>query len=241
MLKSNHYILFCAMVCGTAIASSPSAKRIPNLSGNVTYTTNYLWRGITQTRDQFALQGGFDYESNVGLYVGTWASGVEFVGSGTVDRPAHQELEFYGGYRGKLGAHVDYDIGVIRYDYPGSNSDLNYDFNELAVSMGYQIGDLETRFSVNRSNDFWGGSGNATFVQASLGYQIDSNWSVAADLGRQTVSDNEAFGAEDYNVYGFSAEYAIDDYFSAMVGYTKTNLTGDAGDGKFYGGLSAAI
>ena len=66
------------------------------VSANVSFTSDYIWRGMTQT-DGPALQGGFDFESESGFYAGIWGSNVNFNnGNG-------QELDYYAGYGFSLG------------------------------------------------------------------------------------------------------------------------------------------
>jgi uncharacterized protein (TIGR02001 family) len=82
-------------------------------SANVTFTTDYIWRGMTQS-DGSAIQGGFDFESDSGFYAGIWGSNVNFNdGNG-------QELDYYAGYTTSLGI-IGVDLGYIIYDYPDSN------------------------------------------------------------------------------------------------------------------------
>ncbi|MBE0616861.1 MAG: hypothetical protein IH608_02885, partial [Proteobacteria bacterium] len=80
-----------------------------NFSGNVAMTSDYVFRGISQTDSNPAIQGGFDYASPVGLYVGTWASNVAFGGN--------IEMDWYGGFSNEV-AGFSYDLGVIYYAYP---------------------------------------------------------------------------------------------------------------------------
>src|SRR5690606_38399513 len=82
------------------------------LSANIGATSNYVWRGVTQTDDSAAIQGGIDYSHESGFYLGTWASNVEF---------SDHELDLYGGYAGEA-AGIGYDVGVIFYTY-GSDED----------------------------------------------------------------------------------------------------------------------
>ena len=63
------------------------------LKGNVTLASDYILRGLSQTDHQPALQGGFDWESPIGLYFGTWGSNVHFP-----ELASSLELDFYGGY-----------------------------------------------------------------------------------------------------------------------------------------------
>ena len=63
------------------------------LSGNFTFSSNYIWRGMTQTMDDPGYSGGFDYSHESGFYAGTWGSNVAFGGAGL-------ELDTYAGFTG---------------------------------------------------------------------------------------------------------------------------------------------
>jgi uncharacterized protein (TIGR02001 family) len=97
-----------------ALSFSATAADSP-LTGNITLTSDYKFRGYTQTNYKPALQGGFDYALPAGFYVGNWNSSIEQ----SLYGGASLESDLYGGYKGKLGA-LDFDLGAIHYMYPGS-------------------------------------------------------------------------------------------------------------------------
>jgi len=234
MYRSHKFFLNSVLLAGLFSCATATTKRLP-FTGNVAYSSNYLSRGITQSNDNFSLQGGFDYAHESGFYLGTWAAGVEFRGTNTGDLPAaYQELDGYGGYKGVLGTGLGYDLGFIHYAYPGANSSLNYDFNEVYISLGYRFGTVDVGLGVKYSNDYWGGTGNATYTHAKADYKLDTNWSVSLSAGHQTIEDNVGWGHEDHTVVGASGHYALADYCTATVGWSKANLTGDLGDHKIY-------
>ena len=109
------------------IVSLPS---FASVSANVSFASDYIWRGMTQS-DGPAIQGGFDYASDGGFYAGIWGSNVNF------NDGAGSELDYYFGYGFDMGG-VGIDIGYLAYDYPGNDSDL--DFEEIYV--GLSMGDL---------------------------------------------------------------------------------------------------
>ena len=109
------------------IVSLPS---FASVSANVSFASDYIWRGMTQS-DGPAIQGGFDYASDGGFYAGIWGSNVNF------NDGAGSELDYYFGYGFDMGG-VGVDIGYLAYDYPDNDSDL--DFEEIYV--GLSMGDL---------------------------------------------------------------------------------------------------
>ena len=100
------------------------------VSANVAFSSDYVWRGMTQS-DGPAMQGGFDFEDESGFYAGIWGSNVNF------NDGAGSELDYYAGYGFSLG-EVGVDIGYIAFDYPENQTGL--DFEE--IYLGLSFGDL---------------------------------------------------------------------------------------------------
>ena len=120
-----------------ALAAATLGTAQAEISGNVTLASDYRFRGVSQTDNQMALQGGLDWSHASGFYVGTWASNVDSnFFSGTSTDP-QLEWDLYVGYSGELGA-IGYDVGVIRYIYPGYD-DANT--TELHVGVSYSLSD----------------------------------------------------------------------------------------------------
>lgn len=103
-----------------AAAAPAAAAPASPFTGNVMLASEYLYRGIAQTRGKPAIQGGFDYAHPSGFYVGTWGSSISWIGdtypAGT---SASLELDIYGGYKGTITGDLGYDVGVLTYNYPG--------------------------------------------------------------------------------------------------------------------------
>src|SRR5262245_25871818 len=95
-------------------------------TGNVGLFSQYVFRGLTQTNEKPAVQGGFDLGHKSGFYVGTWASNISWLSDATAGMPpgltvsAPIEWDFYGGFKGSLPADFGYDLGVMYYWYPGT-------------------------------------------------------------------------------------------------------------------------
>ena len=111
-----------------ALFSGVMSLQAAEFESNVALSSDYIWRGMTQTAEEPAISGGFDIAGESGLYFGTWASNVEF-GDG-----AALELDWYAGYANELDNGFSYDIGYLAYTYPGEDS---LDFEEIYVGLGY--------------------------------------------------------------------------------------------------------
>jgi uncharacterized protein (TIGR02001 family) len=98
-------------------AAAPAAPPPPyTLSANVNLVSDYYFRGLTQTWNQPAIQGGFDFVHSSGFYLGTWASNV----SGNQFPGGSMEWDLYGGYNYKINDDFTVGIGGIYYYYPGA-------------------------------------------------------------------------------------------------------------------------
>ena len=127
------------IACGLASLCAASVAHA-EISANVGVTSNYLWRGVSQTGDAAAVSGGVDWSAESGLYAGTWISNIDWgVGSGA-------EVDFYGGYANEVG-DFGYDVGLIYYYYPDSDYDdsnftevyLNGSWNFLSAGIAYTL------------------------------------------------------------------------------------------------------
>jgi len=112
-----------------------------SVSANMAMTSNYLWRGMTQTDNAPAIQGGVDVEYN-GFYLGTWGSNISW----TNDNDSSIEVDIYAGYANKF-ATIDYDIGYIRYAYPKVQDDNNFDEVYLSLGKDFSLGNINLKYS----------------------------------------------------------------------------------------------
>ena len=109
-----------ALAAAVAAALTSSAA-VAEVTANAGIYSNYIWRGVSQTQDQAAGQGGIDWSGGPGFYAGTWLSNVDFDGSGG----GGYEMDVYGGWAGEAGS-FGWDLGVITYQYPTDPSNLNF-------------------------------------------------------------------------------------------------------------------
>ena len=77
MLKNK--LLVAALASSFALPALADTPPASPFSTNVTLTTNYLYRGISQTGGKPAVQGGFDYANANGLYIGAWGSSISWI------------------------------------------------------------------------------------------------------------------------------------------------------------------
>jgi uncharacterized protein (TIGR02001 family) len=137
--------------------AAPAATPEPSpVTANVTVVNDYRFRGITQTNYQPAIQGGFDYAHESGLYVGNWNSTINWVSNTTNNGiKAPLEMNFYGGFKKELIAPgFASDFGVLQYYYPqtGGNYNgnmLNPNTTEIYAAQNYTFGPVTGFGKVN--------------------------------------------------------------------------------------------
>src|SRR5690554_3875510 len=112
-----------AVVVTPVAAQSTEPLATPSdftFSANMTLASQYRYRGLMQTNNKPAIQGGFDLSHSSGFYVGNWNSSISWLGDSDDDVSAPVEMDFYAGYTGPLWGDVTFDVGVLQYYYPNS-------------------------------------------------------------------------------------------------------------------------
>ncbi len=176
------------------------------LSGNLGLTSNYLFRGVSQTQDGPAIQGGFDYAHPSGVYIGTWGSNVAWVKETGLKDNNSLEIDLYGGYKAEAGP-ISYDLGLIHYHYPGDKltGATTPNTTELYVGLGWRF--LSLKYSHVVSDYFVGwtttGGGKTRgsyYVDLSGAYDLGGGWGVSAHVGYQDVKGNDPASYTDWNL-----------------------------------------
>ena len=114
----NSLILAALVFPGAVLAADAAPASEYAITGNVGFTSDYVFNGISQNYRTPALQGGFDYVRTSGLYLGTWASNI----SGNQYTNASLEWDMYGGYNGKITDELGYNAGLMYVYYPGGKT-----------------------------------------------------------------------------------------------------------------------
>lgn len=193
--------VFTASILGSAYAQA-------ELSANIGATSNYIWRGVTQTNYQAAVSGGVDYAHSSGLYAGTWVSNVS---GGT-------ESDYYGGFSGEAGA-LGYDIGYIAYSYP---QDITLNFNE--AYLGLSAAGFGLTYSMDSEN-------KTGYVDLSYEFALSETSAIAIHYGAystDTKDDPTTVGtdeAKEANYSDYSVTLSNGDF---AFGVSNTSKTADS-------------
>jgi len=196
--------------------SSTTALAAPEVSGNVALTTDYRFRGISQSDEDIAVQGGFDVGFEPGFYVGIWGSSVDFDDDGTL---GSLELDYYVGWAGMIGdTDFGIDVGYLYYDYPGDDGGFG-DYQEFYVGTSYQ----DFSLSVAYSDDYYGETDEFWYVAGDYSFALSDEFSLGLHLGYNMLEEDGGFLATDedsYTDYSVTLSYSWSgvDFSLAYVG-----------------------
>jgi len=181
-----------------------SSAAMAELTANAAASTNYIWRGATQTGDASAVSGGIDWANDDGLYAGTWVSNIA----------GGQELDFYAGYATDM-----FDVGVITYQYPVTP---NINFTEVYVGVTVDNFSASLASTVNAAS----GNTGAAFDEGDMYISVGADFEpISVWVGSYMFDADAAGNPLDYVHYGVST--SKDDFTFSI---DKTDQDGAAGN-----------
>lgn len=222
-----------AAFAAPSVAMAQAAAASPHtVTGNLSLVSDYRFRGLSQTFEGAAIQGGMDYSHSSGFYLGTWGSNVSGLqfnnGSGL-------ELDIYGGYKFSAGP-LGLDIGVLTYIYPGAYysgfGPSKPKYNNTEIYIGASWNWLSAKYSMT-TTDFFGvkgqtygggcgidatgaalactdpfsttaGSKGSGYLDLTATFPLATGLNLVAHYGKQTVKN---FGNLDYTDYKLGLTY----------------------------------
>jgi uncharacterized protein (TIGR02001 family) len=217
-----------------AADAAPAPAPTPDwtITGNVALSSDYRFRGISQTDKRPSFSGGFDVAHSSGFYVGNWNSNIDadFFQGGNI------EMDFYGGYKGTI-SDVGYDVGAIYYYYPGSGRSPNKDsVKNTELYVGASYGPVSAKFYYPLGDFFnaeqlYGGknAGGSYYVDLSGAYDLGSGFGVNAHVGYQKLkgaaklTEFDGTVNKDYVDWKLGVTYGFSNGFTAAVSYIDTN------------------
>ncbi len=234
MALPQRFVVATAIVALFGLSAAARGQEDPAVTANLAVTTDYVFRGYTQTGEDAAVQGGVDWADPSGWYIGAWASNIDF-GPGD---DASMEVDLYGGYAWEIN-DVSYDLGVIYYAYPGADEMSGYDFIEAYLSLGYDLEAVSLSAAVNFTPDNFGETGNGWYLTGGLSRALSEALSVDANVGFSQVTPD--FG-EDYLDWNLGLSYSFS-RFAMDLRYHDTDAPDCAGacDARVVLSLSAGF
>lgn len=187
-----------------------STSAFADVNGSIGYSSDYMWRGATQSAGASSLNAGIELDSN-GFFVGAWVGEVDFGDEAT------QERDLYLGYNLDVMDNLDVQLGLIQYRYDKGDYDtveegfVKVRYNNLKVAY-YLDTDTENDYA-HISYDLWFVNG----VDASIGYGYHgedddfSTLTISKDINNFTLSAlvmlDEAFENQTTDSVSFGLSY----------------------------------
>jgi uncharacterized protein (TIGR02001 family) len=214
-MKHTSLLSLLTLTAASAMAQSAAPAPALTTSGNLAFTSDYVFRGITQNGGKTAVQGGFDVTHTAGLSAGVWASNVSY-GTATL------EVDVYAAYGFSLTKDITASVGYIGYIYEGNSALNTSELNVSASAYG-----LTAKISYATTDYF----GNSIVGSGTKYYELNYAYDVAAVKGLSlalhygiTDGKNAASTDKDYSialsypVLGFTGTLAFSDGSGSYAG-----------------------
>jgi uncharacterized protein (TIGR02001 family) len=219
------------------LAHAEDAKPETEISFNAAITSDYRYRGLSQTRLKPALQGGADFVHNPsGFYAGTWLSTIKWVkdlgGDGQV------EWDIYAGKKGEFAPGVSYDFGGLGYVYP--SNDLHPSANTFELYGQVGMGPGYVKYSHSTTNLFGtADSKSSGYLDVGANIELDAGLVLNLHAGRQRVAHNSLYSYTDYKI-GVTKDLGFASLAFAVIG-TDTDAYVSPVNGKNLGKAGAVL
>ncbi len=199
-------------------------------SANVKLSTDYIYRGVSQTSGGPAISGGFD--AAAGLFsAGLWASSVDFGDDTTM------ELDIYADYAPSF-AGLDFDFGVLAYLYPDSPKGQN--FVEFHGGASKDIGPLTLGASYAFSPGFYANAGDAGYLALDASWTINDTWSISGGYGYQEFYQ-AAKGGDSYSDINIGVTFSLKGFDFDLRFHDAFALAGATGGSVVVASLSRSF
>jgi uncharacterized protein (TIGR02001 family) len=174
-----------------------SVAQDSSLSFNAALSSDYRYRGISQSRLKPAVSAGIDYAIPGGFYVGAWASSIKWIKDAGGDASA--EIDVYAGYKGEISKDFTYDVGVLTYQYPSHKLSVSPNTTEVYGALTFGPATLKYSHSVTNLFGF-SNSKNSSYIDLSASFDVGGGVMLAPHVGYQKVAKNGDFSYTDYSL-----------------------------------------
>jgi len=223
-LKSKSALALTALLVGSAaLAQAKAPAPDYTLSYNVGVTSDYRFRGIAQTSFKPALQAGVDFAHKSGFYLGVWGSNVSWIKDYAGATKGAHEIDLYGGYKGEIHKDFTYDLGVIRYQYPGNTAATNAHTTEVYGALTYSV--VTAKYSRSTGNFIANAnSSGSAYYEIAANFDLGNGLTLTPRVGHQTIP-NVANNTGNYTDYALTLGKDFGSGLSATVAAIGTNAT----------------
>ncbi len=225
--------ILLSAACLAAFGAAPAvAQESPwDISGSVSIVSDYVFRGISQTGGDGALQAGVTIGHDSGFYFGVWGSNIDFSEFG--DFESDFEIDYVIGYGGAIDDATTYDVSLSYYTYPNQPGGASYNYFEIGAGITHSVTeDFSVGVSIAISPDNFDETGTSVWLALNGTYAATEWLSVSANLGYQSY-DDDFYSPSDYFYYdiGATLTYGILDLDLRYVGtdsdvYGKDKIVG---------------
>lgn len=223
--------LMTGYVSPVAFAAEPQSPH--TLTGNVGLYSQYIFRGLTQTDCDPALQGGFDYSHASGFYLGTWASNISLLRDFRSYRSGGSlEWDFYGGFKGSFSeSDFGFDVGLLQYYYPGdvAAGAVKADTLEAYGALSWKW--LSAKYSYSLNNKTFGvtDSRGTWYLDITANIPVTDKLNIQAHWGKQKFSGNRLGISNDsfasYEDRKLGVTYALPKDFTVGAFFSGTDTS----------------
>lgn len=175
-------------------AVSTNYASAAEVEANVALATDYVFRGFSQTDEDPAISGGFDYSFDNGFSIGTWASNVNF------GDDASAEIDLYAGYGFEIAEDTSLDLTYVYYVYPGETDALNYSEFQASVSFSNNVS-----LGLIYSPDYFGSDDSAIILNADYSIGLSENFGLDLHVGYSDVDSDSFFDDGEDSYLDYSA------------------------------------
>jgi uncharacterized protein (TIGR02001 family) len=221
-----------ALVAG-ASGAAEEPKSPHTITGNVGLFSQYIFRGLTQTDRDPAIQGGLDYSHESGFYLGTWASNISWLRDFELYKNGgSMEWDFYGGFKSTFGkSDFGYDVGLLYYWYPGDAVSGGIKANTFEAYGALTWKFLSAKYSYSLDDKTFGvrDSDGTWYLDFSADYPVTDKFNIQAHWGKQKFKGNSNGQSNDSNAsyedWKIGASYLLPKDFKIGVFYTDTSMS----------------
>lgn len=181
------------LAASAAFAQAKAPEPDYTLSYNIGGTTDYRYRGISQSAKNPAIQGGADFAAKSGIYAGAWGSNINWIKDSGAGLKGPVEIDLYGGYKADISKAVSYDVGALQYWYAGNNLNPNANTTELYGAMTF-ASIVTAKYSHALTNLFGApDSKGSGYLDLSATFDLENGWSVVPHLGHQKIKNGSSY------------------------------------------------
>jgi uncharacterized protein (TIGR02001 family) len=212
-MKHTSITLLTLTAAASFAQSAPASASAFTTTGNLSYTSDYVFRGITQNGGKTALQGGFDVAHNSGFTAGVWASNVNWTNTTL-------EVDLYANYGFSLSKDFSASVGYLAYVYEGNSSLNTGEINAAVSAYGF------TAKISHAVTDYFGIAGSGTqYYELNYAYEVAAIKGLSLGL-HYGITDGKSAASNDKD-YSIALSYPV-------LGFTGT-LTYSNGSGSYAG------